>query len=658
MRRSFIDLMQPLIVFAILLLFIFTGFRLGFILWQGQHINQINDLYQIMLNGLRIDLSSIGYLLLIPALLHPILFGRRQTRLFCRLFFCVYFTLVITSVLLLELSTPPFIQEYGLRPNRLFIEYLIYPTEVFNMLLNGHLLAIIVTLLVLALVIKAVCLPLSKKLVQPINDQIVYSYKTISCTTLLLVILCALAARGTLGHRPINPAFVYFSTDPLINSLTLNSAYSVAHAYKEMQNEQDAAKIYGNLANEDIIRLVKKETGLPTTTFTDSTRPSFSQRKPSYQGKPKNLVIILQESLGAQYVSALGGLPLTPNIDQLYDEGWGFEQLYATGTRSVRGIEAVITGFTPTPARAVVKLDKSQKNFFTIAGLLKNQGYHTQFIYGGESHFDNMKSFFLGNGFNEIIDFDDIKQPDFVATWGASDEDLFNQANRELNKLSAQNQPFFSFIFTSSNHDPFEIPDNKITPIQYSEQQLKQFEGSELKRHQAIQYADYALGKFIKQAKTQAYWQDTVFLIVADHDARALGKNLVPINNFHIPAVILNSSHARQKDNNISSQIDLAPTLLSLIGVENDSPMLGRDLTQSTMKGRALMQYAENFAYLTDNGATILRPNKSALAFGYDPISKSLTPKTLEDEEANVALAHALWGSLAFQQDWYRYVLE
>lgn len=163
---------------------------------------------------------------------------------------------------------------------------------------------------------------------------------------------------------------------------------------------------------------------------------------------------------------------LTPEIDKLNQEGWAFERLYATGTRSVRGIEAVIIGFTPTPSRAVVKLDKSQKDFFTIASLLKRQGYETQFIYGGESHFDNMKSFFLGNGFSQIVDFDDIDSPEFVASWGASDGDVFNQADHELNKLHRQDKPFFSFIFTSSNHDPFEIPDELITPIDYSYAQL------------------------------------------------------------------------------------------------------------------------------------------------------------------------------------------
>ena len=168
----------------------------------------------------------------------------------------------------------------------------------------------------------------------------------------------SLAARGTLGHRPINPSLVYFSTDPLINSLTLNSTYSVAHALKQLGDEKNAAQLYGKMSVEQVTELVQKETGLPQQAFKDPNHPSLATRQPIYQGKPKNLVIILEESLGAQFVSSLGGLPLTPELDKLNNQGWAFKNLYATGTRSVRGIEAVITGFTPTPARSVVKLDK------------------------------------------------------------------------------------------------------------------------------------------------------------------------------------------------------------------------------------------------------------------------------------------------------------
>jgi phosphoglycerol transferase MdoB-like AlkP superfamily enzyme len=653
MFTSIITLLRPFILFSLLLLFTLFVSRVGLGLWQIDRFNDFGSVVTLLFNGIRIDLSALGYLLILPGILHPWLMLSRFQNTWLKVLRIVFF-LIFMSVLFFELATPAFIIEYGFRPNRLFIEYLPYPNEVMKMLVNGHLatLVIVFSILITSAIfswkfIKVLVNTKNKKT----NNPIFVNASAISFFVLLLMLF--LCARGTLGHRPINPAFVYFSTDPLINSLTLNSIYSVAHALKQFGNEKNASKLYGKMDTNKIINLVRQETGLATDAFLNKDKPSMAIRTPTYQGKPKNLVIILEESLGAQFVSSLGGLPLTPEIDKLNNEGWAFKKLYATGTRSVRGIEAVITGFTPTPARSVVKLDKSQRGFFTIASLLKENNYTTQFIYGGESHFDNMKSFFLGNGFTDIVDFEDIKNPNFVASWGASDGDLFNQANSEITKLHEADKPFFTFIFTSSNHDPFEIPEGVVTPIEYTPEQLTQYDAKELMRHKAIQYADYALGEFIDKAKKQPYWKDTVFLVVADHDARTGGKSLVPIQSFHIPAVILNSGHGSTSDERVVSQIDLPPTLLSLMGVTNYSPMLGHDLNNPNAPGRAMMQYADNFAYMEGNEVTILQPQKEPLNFVYDFNEKKLTSKKINPKLAEIALAHVLWGSLAYEKEWY-----
>ncbi|MGB1198560.1 MAG: LTA synthase family protein [Thalassotalea sp.] len=651
MITALINILRPFVLFSLLLITSLFITRLGFMLWQSDRLHDVNTIITLLFNGLRIDLSTIGYCLILPAIFHPwLLYSKFHNSWLNRL--NLVFILIFMGVLFFELATPAFINEYGLRPNRLFIEYLTYPNEVIKMLVNGHLLTLIIVTTALTLIFVFI-----KKLSQYIIKQ-GHSTRGIPPTArvtsfFILFVALFLCARGTLGHRPINPALVYFSTDPLINSLTLNSIYSVSYAYKQMGNEKNSAKIYGKMPKEKIISIVQQQSKIPLRSFNTPHKPSLSTRLPTYQGPTKNLVIILEESLGAQFVSSLGGLNLSPEIDKLSNEGWAFKRLFATGTRSVRGIEAVITGFPPTPARAVVKLDKSQQNFFTIASLLKANNYKTQFIYGGESHFDNMKSFFLGNGFDHIVDFKDIKKPNFVGSWGASDEDLFTQANVELTQLHKANQPFFSFIFSSSNHDPFEIPENIVTPIAYTSAQLALYDDKELSRHKAIQYADYALGKFIAKAKQQPYWQDTLFLIVADHDARALGQNLVPINNFHIPGIILNSGMEPQIDLRIVSQIDLAPTLLSLMGVENKSPMLGHDLTANNSGGRAIMQYADNFAYMKNNKVVILQPQKAPLSFNFDVNKKALSKATPIKELEDIALAHALWGSLAYEKEWH-----
>jgi len=637
------DLLGPLwvsTVFFIIALGILSSFRLGFVIWQGERVNKFNDFLLIMLNGIRVDISSLCYLFLIPILVSLICYISNKAKRILRRFLVFWYTCSICLLVYLEVITPTFILEYDLRPNRLLIEYLIYPKEVFSMLWTGYKLEILISSSVLILTIICATRLFNANWLFLNSTHIIHRV----FISMLIIVFVFLGARSSVGHRPLNPAMVSFSTDHLLNDLTLNSSYSVAFAIKQMGLENPSSKYYGKMNQDKIIDLVRKNTMSSIKNFNYDTFPTRSMHLASYAGKPKNLVILLQESLGARYVGKLGGLPLTPNLDNLMKEGWNFTNLYATGTRSVRGIEAVITGFTPTPSRSVVKLGKSQRDFFTIAKFLSQNDYHTQFIYGGESHFDNMKSFFLGNGFSDIIDLDDFEKVDFEGSWGASDEDLYDQAHIELKKLNEQSSPFFSLVFTSSNHSPFEYPDGKI----------KLYDEDKNTRNNAAKYSDYALGKFINKAKSASYWQDTIFLVVADHDSRVAGASLVPIEHFRIPGVIIGNNIKAKSDSRLVSQIDLAPTLLSLIGISGYTPMLGHDLTQNipVSKQRAMMQYDKNFAYMTTEAITVLQPHKEARAFNY--VENKLIETQTNTQMVDQAKAHVLFGSLAYKNKWYQ----
>jgi len=626
--------------FFITALVILSSFRLGFVVWQMDRVNNLNDFALIMLNGIRVDISTLCYLFILPILASLISYLLNKKSNLLHRILLIWYSLSICLLVYLEVITPTFILEYDLRPNRLLIEYLIYPKEVFSMLWTGYKLEIFIALMSLFIMF-IVAIKLFKASWKAKASVNIYYRVLISFT---VIILLALGARSSLGHRPLNPAMVSFSTDHLLNDLTLNSSYSVAFALKQMGLENSSSEYYGKMNNEKMIAQVRENTLSNIADFKDNDFPTRAPHQASFSGKPKNLVILLQESLGARYVGQLGGLPLTPNLDKLMQQGWNLTNLYATGTRSVRGIEAVITGFTPTPSRSVVKLDKSQRDFFTIAQLLKSNGYHTQFIYGGESHFDNMKSFFLGNGFSDIVDEKDFEKIDFEGSWGASDEDLYNQANIEFEQLQKQGKPFFSLVFTSSNHSPFEYPDGKI----------EQYDEEKNTRNNAAKYSDYALGQFIKKAKSSSYWKNTIFLVVADHDSRVKGASLVPIDHFRIPGVIFGDGIDAKTDNRLVSQIDLPPTLLSLVGVGGVTPMIGHDLTKTIplSKQRAMMQYGKNFAYMTTNAVTVLQPHKKARAFNY--VEKRLIETTVNEPMIDQAKAHVLFGSFAYQNQWYQ----
>ncbi|MCY7295901.1 LTA synthase family protein [Alteromonas sp. a30] len=642
-HNAYFRYLKPVLTLFFTLIVAFTLSRISLMLWQQTRI-ETEFLIPMLVGGLRVDLSSSAYLslpLLLLLMLHQFL-PQLLKPLIAKVGYC-YSVAIVVLVVMCEASTPAFINQYDVRPNRLFIEYLTYPKEVFSMLTSGHLASLVFVFITCILVTH-----FYRKLVPvmgPSNHLNNIKALLVSFPVLLLLVLMA---RGTTGHRPLNPSLVYFSQDALVNALTLNSPYSVAFALKNMKNEENVANLYGKMDESEMFNLVKQASH--RTYFVSDDLPTLSVN-PAYQTqKKKNLVIILEESLGARFVGALGGAGITPELDKLYNEGWGFNHLYATGTRSVRGIEAIVTGFPPSPSQSVVKLSKSQHQFYTIADTLSREGYSTQFIYGGESHFDNMKSFFIGNGFQDIVDFNNIESPTYIASWGACDADLFTQADKELSQLAKSDNPFFSLIFTSSNHDPFDIPAHKVSlPEDY--------QSDDIKRDLAVKYADYALGKFIEKAKQQDYWEDTVFLVVADHDIRAYGTEPVPIKSFHIPGVILNSGLAAQRDDRLVSQLDLPVTLLSLIGVETASPMTGFDLTKQYPVERAMMQYYNNFAYIENNEVAILMPGEKVSYWRYDSKDKKQTRTTKNAQHAALlekAKAHVLFSSAAYQKSLFK----
>lgn len=630
----------PFLAMLLLGLLILSAARFGLVLWKFGRVADTGKLTEIFLQGIRVDIIQQCLIVLLPLLLAPVLAVRQLFR-FWQKFTYVWVVVAMVLLVFLEAATPGFINEYDVRPNRIFVEYLKYPNEVFSMLWRGFKLDIFATLSAIV-----VSVWLMHRFMQPwLKMQPSWSNKKIWLIWPLIFILTAFGIRSSLGHRPANPALFAITADSMVNSLVLNSAYSVTYATYNLLKETKSSDIYGKMPREEIFRLTgAKESDIPTLTTLVPSR----QRE-----KPLNLVIILQESLGATFVESLGGVPVTPNLEKLKEQGIWFEQLYATGTRSVRGIEAVTAGFAPTPADSTVKLSKSQKNFFTLAALLEKRGYETEFIYGGESHFDNMRGFFTGNGFNHIVEQKDYKNPVFISSWGVSDEDLLNRTHEQLLAHHKAGKPFFTLAFSSSNHAPFEFPDGRI----------ELYEQPKATDNNAVKYADYAIGEFFKKAQQSEYWKDTLFLIVADHDIRVRGNSLVPIERFHIPGLILGADIEPLRYTGVASQIDLPVTLLSLMGIGAQHPMTGRDLSSIPYDspGRAMMQYNANFGWMeeADEGkkVVVLRAEKKPAHGIYDAKTKRLTEvsppvdgKLLEQRAlANVLLPDLLYNEQRFR---------
>lgn len=609
----------------------FSVFRLSFSLWQIKRVRQAGGLWPILVGGWRIDAKSIGIAVVVPLLLAPWL----NANVTAQAVTSVWFDLAWTALILLEVATPQFIIEYDTRPNRLFIDYLKHPKEVSGMLWKGYKLTIFAALTVTVLLV----LQGHQWFSPPVVSVSQFSVWQAVGLSAIAALVCFLAIRGTLRHRPINPSMVAYCGDSMLNTLPLNSIYHVIYAIYSIKNERSASNAYGSMDDEDVHRRVLQAAGISDARISAAI-PSLHLQQASHRPeRPLNVVLIVEESLGAQYVGNLGGSGLTPCLDVLADSGWNFARAYATGTRSVRGLEAVTAGFPPTLSDAALRLSGAQQRFFTLAQLLKPLGFRSHFIYGGEAHFDNMKSFFMGNGFDELHEQAQFTNPAFVGTWGVSDEDMFAKLHDILE--SAGDTPVCTLAFSVSNHSPWEYPTGRIA-----------VQGNPATVQNTVRYADWALGNFFEKARASDYWDNTVFLVVADHDSRVGGAQLVPLRHFHIPAVILGGTIQPRRDERIISQIDLPVTLLSLMGVSAEHPMIGHDLSLDGSGHRAMMQYSDNYGYLKDDVLTVLEPGRKVTQYHYqapDQYTRLATNQDLADE----ALAHALWPTLVYQRRSY-----
>lgn len=636
-----VQFLKPLLNFLFIGLAMLTLSRFLLFLFFKTRVVETHNYAYIFPIGLRMDLILMSYFLFLPVVLITLIPDNFLKKI--QGFFNFYFILFLTFILFMELATLDFIKEYDTRPNNLFVDYLIYPQEVVGTLLKSYLSSLIITGIVLAGFIYTLI-----RFRKPLFGIRETTYKTKLILFPLVGFLVFFGARSSLtSKRPINASDAVFSTDHFTNSFGLNSSYTVLFALYSMKNEKNAEKMYGKMDHAEAISRVKKYMNVAPNDFTNPDIPLLHiQKSDTFVDRPYNIVIILEESLGADFVGSLGGLPLTPEFDKLTKEGTLFTNLYSTGTRSVRGIEAVVSGFLPSPSESVVKLNNSQTNFYTIALLLKEKGYDASFIYGGKTNFDNMGSFFNGNGFDEIIDEDhfDADKSAFHGTWGWSDEDVMAKANNYYKSLG--NKPFVSLVFSSSNHEPFEYPEGRI----------KLYDKQKNTVNNAMKYADYSIGKFFEAAKKEAYYKNTIFLVIADHNTRTYGKHLVPIHKFHIPALLIGPGVTKgEKYKKLCSQIDIQPTLLSKIGMDVTTPMAGRNLfaLPDSVQGRAMMQFNDINAFRLGNEVVIMQPHKSPLQFHVEN-DTIFTPKKLNKDLAKDALAHIITAFYLYKEQKYK----
>lgn len=638
-RLAHLGPLSPALVFFAAFMLLFSLSRLLLALIYSPEISSVEGALWLFPVGMRIDSIILSALILVPTLLLLLMppFGLRLWRILTAGIFAVLSILLIYF----EVTTYTFLSVYNARPNHLFVEYMAHPDTVLAIILTNYKLPLFFGLLLMA----ATGWSMARLTYRLMCSASPWPYWKRLFVTPAIILLLALGMRSSFTDSPANLGTAAFSEDSLVNELALNSSYAVAYAtYNLFSQQQDLRSQYGQMTDAEIIRRVQQQTGLPATAFDEPSIPlAHLQTANTPISQPRNLVIILAESLSAEFIGSLGGLPLSPEFDALSQQGIYFDNLYATGKRTNRGLESVVTGALPIPLISAVKLRLAQSDFFTLPALLKTHGYQTSFLYGGDTNFDNMRRFLSYNGVDQFIEGSDMTNARFRNHWGVSDGDTFSTANRFFRQQADHGQAFASVILTLSNHEPFDFP----------ESDFELYEQPPFTQNNVAKYADYALGEFFRQARKEAYFDNTVFLIVADHGVEIRARGLIPAAKYHIPALIIAPDTQAQRINKLASQIDLPPTVLGLLGITTHHPMPGRNLLTlpAEIPGRAIYHLGSTYAYQVEDQVLIQTPDHPARQ--YQLQGNTLVPGPLEPELAKDALAHLLLPDLLHREQRY-----
>ena len=415
-----------------------------------------------------------------------------------------------------------------------------------------------------------------------------------------------------------------------------NGAFEFVRAF--FANELDYPTFYVTRDNDEVIQHLRSLLTVDNATFLDDS--SITRRVENFNSlsnvKP-NVVLITVESLNADFTGAFGNGNLTPRLDQIAEQSFCFTRMYATGTRTVRGLEALSLSLPPTPGQSILRR-KDNADMSTLGAIFRDNGYATDFLYGGYGYFDNMNAFFGANGY-EIKDRTTIPDDEIFheTIWGVADEILFTQVLRAMDEHFERGERAFEMIMTTSNHRPFKFPADRIDMP----------EGT---RAATVKYTDWAIGDFLERASTRPWFDETIFVIVADHQALAAGKTTLPVNCYHIPCMIYAPKLVEAARNDrLISQMDLPPTLLGMIGISYESKFLGRDIFRAE-RAIAFISTYQMLGMIEDDTLIVLTPDKKIAAYRIDDWNlSSYTPIELPKQLIDDAVAYYQGASFLYK---------
>lgn len=538
------------------------------------------------------------------------------------------FTYLIALILLLltAIAEIVFWDEFGTRFNFIAVDYLIYTHEIIGTIRES----MSVPLIICSALITATVIFFA---IQNYVTQQVINFN--ARQHILYIITLSFLSIIAFNYYD-SQKFNIIDTNRYAIELGKNGLYEFFSAFRN--NSLDYNKFYTTINEDRALSLVRATVIQDNQRFLNSSNidryTNVSQRR---QNNKYNVILITVESLSAEFMAKFGNKSnITPYLDQLATEGIVFTKMYATGTRTVRGLEAITLSIPPTPGSSIIRRPNNQ-HLFNINSVFQDQGYITNFIFGGYSYFDNLENYFTGNNYN-IIDRSSLstKEISFSNIWGVADEDILTKALDVADQNYKAHRQFFSLILTTSNHRPYTFPKERID--------LPSSSG----RNAAVKYTDYAIGKFIKDAKQHPWFENTIFVIVADHCASSAGKTDLPVEKYHIPLIIYAPKLLQPMViSSLSSQIDIAPTItgLALPGYNYKTKFFGQDILHAP-SNRAFISTYQLLGYMKDEHMVILSPNAPATTYklvGNDKHKIDNLPQLVNEAVSFYQIAYKLY---------------
>jgi phosphoglycerol transferase MdoB-like AlkP superfamily enzyme len=623
----------PVFLVTVLLCCISLITRLSLLIYSASSVDwSILNLLKIFIIGLFYDLAAASFAVIPIVIYLWLLPSKWYASKFNKILLFIYFFFVVFTLIFNAISEWFFWEEFSVRYNFIAVDYLVYTTEVIGNIRQSYPINSIMAGLVIftALIVYLLRKSITKSTVTKTGFG--------KRTKIALVLLCL----PVLTYFGVSHKLKYLSKNQYVNELSGNGMYDFGFAF--WNNQLDYNTFYKTLpiksAESILSHLLQVDSTAKNGAFKNTSRTIGSIGTENKM----NVVLISVESLSAEFLGTFGNTQhITPQLDSLAKEGLLFNNLYASGTRTVRGLEALSLCIPPTPGQSIVKRPDN-KNLFTLGSIFRSKGYNSRFIYGGYGYFDNMNEFFSNNGY-QVTDRSSLQDSEihYSNIWGVADEDLFTLSLRELDQDYKNNKPFFAQIMTVSNHRPYTYPEGRIDIPSHTG------------REGAVKYTDYAIGKFIREAKQKPWFSNTLFVIVADHCASSAGKVELPVDKYHIPMIFYSPGHITPgKFEKLTAQIDIGPTILGYLNFSYDSKFFGQDVFKmKDSEERAFISTYQSLGYIKDNKLVILDPNKKAVTYKPDFATGSAVTISADQKLINEAISNYQMASYLYQNGLY-----